>query len=212
MFPPPSPRPPSFRLRAACGLVLAALCLPALAVATEGKVRREGEVTPQTLLEAAADRVMRAIDLMGTPYRPRGTSPAEGFDCSGFMDYVFRTANGVQLPRTAREMFALATDRARQASLRVQSIARDALTPGDLLFFHTGRLGARGVDHVGLYIGENRFVHAPASGGVVRIDTLDLPYWQRTYAGARRVDGLVARVDAIADTVLPELPAPESTP
>lgn len=130
---------------------------------------------------SVADRVMHAIDLLGTPYRKRGTTPESGFDCSGFIGYVFRAANAIELPRSAREMYA---------NLRDAVSSREALEPGDLLFFNIGR--GNKIDHVGLYLGENRFVHAPASGGSVRIDALDLSYWQQRYAGARRVPSGVA--------------------
>jgi len=127
----------------------------------------------------AADIVMHAMGLIGTPYRRGGNSPERGFDCSGFVGHVFRHARGVPLPRSAREVYALP----EQAALPV---ARDALATGDLVFFRIGRLGRR-IDHVGIYLGDGRMVHAPASGGEVRIDSLALPYWQRHYAGARRI-------------------------
>lgn len=128
---------------------------------------------------AVADRLMHAFNLIGTRYHRRGTSPQTGFDCSGFIGWVFRAAHGVALPRTAHEMFSL-------ASARADAVERDLLAPGDLVFFRIGRLGKR-IDHVGLYAGDGRFLHAPARGGEVRMDTLDLPYWRQHYAGARRV-------------------------
>lgn len=143
-------------------------------------------VPPEDVMHTAAavsaqavDSVMHAVNLVGTPYRRRGNSPEQGFDCSGFIRYVFSAAHRVDLPRSARDMFALGQDRAAE-------IKRDAIETGDLLFFRIGRLGKQ-IDHVGLYLGEQRFVHAPATGGEVRIDTLELPYWQRHFAGARRI-------------------------
>jgi cell wall-associated NlpC family hydrolase len=127
----------------------------------------------------AEDIVMNAMGLIGTPYRRGGTSPARGFDCSGFIGHVFRQARGVLLPRSARGVYAMPEPSALP-------VARDALATGDLVFFRIGRLGRR-IDHVGIYLGDGRMVHAPASGGEVRIDTLALPYWQRHYAGARRI-------------------------
>lgn len=126
---------------------------------------------------AIADRIMHALDQIGTRYHRRGTTPENGFDCSGFIGWVFRQAHGIELPRTARDMFA---------SSRVEQVKRDALVAGDLVFFHIGRRGKR-IDHVGLYLGDGRFIHAPATGGEVRIDPLDQPYWTKRYAGARRV-------------------------
>lgn len=128
-----------------------------------------------------AERLMRALDLLGTPYQRRGSTPDTGFDCSGFIGWVFREAHDLVLPRSAREMFAL-------GSARAAEVARDALEPGDLVFFRIGRLG-KVIDHVGMYVGDGRFIHAPASGGQVRIDPLDQAYWTRHFAGARRILG-----------------------
>lgn len=133
----------------------------------------------EPLQAGAEDIVMNAMGLIGTPYRRGGTSPERGFDCSGFVGHVFRRARGVSLPRSAREVYAMKEPSAL-------SVARDALATGDLVFFRIGRLGRR-IDHVGIYLGDGRMVHAPASGGEVRIDSLALPYWQRHYAGARRI-------------------------
>lgn len=129
-----------------------------------------------TSAHAPADRVLRALDLIGTPYRKRGTSPETGFDCSGFVGHVFRVADGITLPRTAQEMY-----RAYETPVSITELA-----PGDLLFFRIGRAG-RAVDHVAIAIGDHRFIHAPASGGVVRIESLAVPYWSRRLVGARRV-------------------------
>lgn len=116
----------------------------------------------------------RAMALLGTPYR-WGGEDTEGFDCSGLVGYVFRTALGIELPRVSREM-------AREASAELIK-DRDALAPGDLVFF--GRKGR--VDHVGLYVGEGRFLHAPSRGKDVRVDTLTSGYWSEKFVQARRV-------------------------
>ena len=116
---------------------------------------------------------MQAMGLIGSPYRYGGTTP-RGFDCSGFTSYVFRESVGVQLPRTASEQYAAAG----------QPVAREALVAGDLVFF---RQSGRRIDHVGIYVGEGRFIHAPSRGGRVRIDALSNPHWTRTYQGARRL-------------------------
>ncbi len=155
----------------------AALLLAALACATPAAASDEDQV-PDV---GVAERLMRAFDLLGTPYQRRGSSPDTGFDCSGFIGWVFREAHDLVLPRSAREMFAL-------GSARAAEVARDALQPGDLVFFRIGRLG-KVIDHVGMYVGEGRFIHAPASGGQVRIDPLDQAYWTRHFAGARRILG-----------------------
>lgn len=123
----------------------------------------------------AEDVLFRAIGLVGTPYRWGGNTPDGGFDCSGLIGYVYRDAAGVQLPRTTREM----------SSMPVPRIDRQQLSSGDLVFFATG--AGRQVSHAGIYVGEGRFVHAPRTGGTVRLDRLDDRYWGTRYLDARRV-------------------------
>jgi len=123
---------------------------------------------------ASADLAFRALGLVGTPYRSAGSDPSVGFDCSGFVVYVYRDALGMALPRSTGQQYALA---AKSPGTRV-------LVTGDLVFFDTS---GRGVSHVGIYVGEGRFVHAPNHGGRVRLDHLDDRYWKQRYLGARRV-------------------------
>lgn len=123
---------------------------------------------------SSANIAFRALGLVGTPYKTAGADPRIGFDCSGFVMFVFRDAMGVALPRSTGEQFALHGGSPRLGSL---------LT-GDLVFFNTA---GRGVSHVGIYVGEGRFVHAPNHGGRVRLDRLDDRYWQQRYLGARRI-------------------------
>ena len=118
--------------------------------------------------------VSRAMKYLGTPYRYGGNSPAGGFDCSGLVQFVFRDSAGVRLPRSTRDLVAI----------DAPAVARDSLQPGDLVFFSPGGGGA---SHIGIYVGEGRFVHAPSSGGTVRLDLLDSDYWRRAYVGARRL-------------------------
>ncbi|CAD5377275.1 Cell wall-associated hydrolases (invasion-associated proteins) [Pseudomonas sp. OF001] len=125
----------------------------------------------------AEDVLIRAIGLVGTPYRWGGNTPEGGFDCSGLIGYVYRDAAGLQLPRTTREMSAL----------RVPRVPRQQLRSGDLVFFATS--GGGRVSHAGIYVGEGRFVHAPSTGGTVRLDSLSNGYWQKSYLDARRVLG-----------------------
>lgn len=132
-------------------------------------------VSPGPFPRAAEDVLFRALGLVGTPYRYGGNTPAGGFDCSGLIGFVYRDAAGVALPRTTTEMSAMGS----------ASVGRDALRAGDLLFFATG--GGRKVSHAGIYVGEGRFVHAPSSGGTVRLDSLSNRYWQKTYLNAKRV-------------------------
>ncbi|WP_425491544.1 C40 family peptidase [Cognatiluteimonas sedimenti] len=123
---------------------------------------------------AASNAVlMRAISLVGTPYRYGGNTPEGGFDCSGLVNYVYRDMLDLRLPRTSRDLAAWQGPR----------IAPERLTAADLVFFGSGSQ----VSHVGIYVGEGRFVHAPSSGGTVRLDRLDGPYWRDHYSGAKRV-------------------------
>jgi Cell wall-associated hydrolases (invasion-associated proteins) len=115
--------------------------------------------------------VMTAMGLVGAPYRYGGNDPAKGFDCSGLVNYVFRMAAGAGLPR----------DTAGQAGVSRAIDARE-LQYGDLVFFNT--LG-RPNSHVGIYIGDRRFVNAPSSGGRVRVDSLDSPYFSKRFTSAR---------------------------
>lgn len=121
------------------------------------------------------DVLFRALGLVGTPYRYGGNTPAGGFDCSGLIGYVYRDAAGISLPRSTRELI----------SMRAPTVGRDRLQSGDLVFFATN--GGRQVSHAGIYVGEGRFVHAPSTGGTVRLDSLSNTYWQRAYLDAKRV-------------------------
>jgi cell wall-associated NlpC family hydrolase len=113
-----------------------------------------------------------ALSLRGAPYRTGGSTP-DGFDCSGFVQYVFGL-NGLAVPRATGEQFRIG-----------RSIDRNHLAPGDLVFFSTV---APGASHVGIAIGNGEFVHAPSSRGVVRVERLSADYWRRRYIGARRPD------------------------
>ena len=142
-------------------------------LATEATDLANAEVAKPKLSERIQGILSKAVTLLGTPYRWGGTSPEGGFDCSGLVGYVFRTALGVELPRVSREMAKngeLVSDRA-------------ALIAGDLVFF--GRRGR--VDHVGIYVGEGRFLHAPSTGKDVRVDNMSNSYWSGKFMQARRV-------------------------
>ena len=126
-----------------------------------------------------------ALSYLGVPYRFGGASPRTGFDCSGLVNHVFRQAFGLSLPRTAREI-------ARNGA----AVARGELLPGDLVFFNTrGFLNS----HVGIYLGDSKFVHAPNSRGRVRIDDLDNTYYRTRFNGARRISAADADAAPITD-------------
>lgn len=133
--------------------------------------------TPQAPATGRVQSVLsRAFALLGTPYRWGGTSPDGGFDCSGLVGYVFRNALGIELPRVSRDM--------AQTGAQVE---RSQLTAGDLVFFSTH---SGGVDHVGIYIGEGKFLHAPRTGRDVTVSNLDSGYWNTKFVQARRVAGI----------------------
>lgn len=132
-------------------------------------------IASPSYLGGAEDVLFRALGLVGTPYRYGGNTPEGGFDCSGLIGYVYRDAAGISLPRSTRELSAM----------RTPAVRRDALQSGDLVFFATN--GGRAVSHAGIYVGDGRFVHAPSTGGTVRLDSLDNLYWQRVYLDAKRV-------------------------
>jgi cell wall-associated NlpC family hydrolase len=113
-----------------------------------------------------------ALALRGTPYRNGGSDPS-GFDCSGFVQYIFGQ-HGVTLPRDVKAQFHSG-----------ETVKPSELEPGDLIFFTTV---APGASHVGVAIGGDEFIHAPSSTGVVRVERLSAPYWSRRFIGARRIN------------------------
>ncbi|MBN8482408.1 MAG: C40 family peptidase [Xanthomonadales bacterium] len=117
--------------------------------------------------------LFRALALVGTPYRYGGNTPESGFDCSGLVGYVFRDAAGISLPRTSAAIAAAPSPR----------VDADDLRAGDLVLFGDRRT----ITHVGIYVGQRRFVHAPNSGGTVRIDSLDTRGWRETFRHGQRV-------------------------
>lgn len=122
----------------------------------------------------ADDLIRSAMGLLGVAYRYGGTSASTGFDCSGFMQHIFRRSMGLSLPRTSAE----------QAQMGVH-VNRSELQPGDMVFFRT--MGRGRISHVGLYIGNDRFIHAPRTGKNIEITSLSHKYWGAKYAFGRRV-------------------------
>ena len=128
----------------------------------------------QNITDRASDLAMQAMTLLGINYKRGGNTPETGLDCSGFVRYVFKEAWGANLPRTSAEISKMGTP--------VNS--RD-LQPGDLVFYNTLR---RGFSHVGIYLGDNKFIHAPSTGGQIRIESMTVDYWRKRFNGARRVE------------------------
>jgi hypothetical protein len=142
----------------------------------KGLIERLGTQVQQarsTVGEQASQLVMQAMGLLGVPYRYGGNSAESGLDCSGLVRLVFEQSVGKVLPRRAVE----------QAAATVAIDSKD-LKPGDLVFFNTMR---RAFSHVGIYVGEGKFVHAPSSGGRVRVEDMRSQYWSTRFNGARRV-------------------------
>lgn len=166
---------PSARMPSASVLLLAlALSAPGMAAASDlsmqwGRVlnawKNSGERTNEL--------VMRAFSLAGVRYVRGGNSAEEGMDCSALVQHVFKQAWGRDLPRTSEEI-----------SLAGEPVYPKELQPGDLLFYDTLN---RSFSHVGIYLGDSKFIHAPSPGGTIRIENMDLPYWRTRLDGVRRI-------------------------
>ena len=133
-----------------------------------------GSSLPGVPTSSVANVVDRAHALLGTPYKWGGTSAEQGFDCSSFLVYLFKTEANIHIPRTTAAMH-----RSTAATVK-----RNELKPGDAVFFKGNGRGQ--VSHVGLYIGEGKFIHSPRAGKNVRIDSLSNRYWNKNYTGAKR--------------------------
>lgn len=127
----------------------------------------------QDLTARASELAIRAMGMIGIRYKYGGTAPESGLDCSGLVRHVFKEVWGAELPRTSEEMSQLG-----------EKVSTHELQAGDLVFYNTLR---RGFSHVGIYLGDNRFVHAPSGGGQVRIESMDVNYWKKRFNGARRL-------------------------
>ncbi len=147
-------------------LVIERGLVPPLEAATQG-VRQARSV--------ASDMVISALNYLGVNYRRGGSSAEEGFDCSGFVRHVVRNHLGLNLPRRSDE---------QAASPNVVPITKSELQPGDLVFFNTLRSA---FSHVGIYIGDGKFIHSPRTGFSVRVEDMKLDYWVRRFDGARRL-------------------------
>lgn len=138
------------------------------------KFKRERQRQAQSGVNSDNAMVSEALNYLGIRYRFGGSTPDTGFDCSGLVAYSAERSLGLKLPRNAAEI-------AQQGV----SVAKNELKAGDLVFFNT--MGRR-YSHVGIYLGDDRFVHSPSAGGVVRVESMTMAYWTKRYNGARRLD------------------------
>lgn len=200
---------PARRFATLVAIVLAAAVAPALAVPQpadpaasdpvagllreRGLIERSSAAATQFASSAsdiASDMVLRAMNFLGVPYKRGGQSVEQGFDCSGFTRHVFESSLGLVLPRRSQEQ-------AKAPGLL--NVKRDELRPGDLVFFNTLRSA---FSHVGIYVGDGKFIHAPRTGGLVRVEDMRAAYWAKRYNGARRApEGTVVLPETLAPGV-----------
>ncbi|MFS2035168.1 C40 family peptidase [Polaromonas sp. CT11-55] len=141
-------------------------------LADKGLLAQIGQVR-QNVSNKASELVVNAMGFLGVPYKRGGNNVETGFDCSGFVRAIYEQSVGLLLPR-----------RAEQQAAATQRIEKNELQPGDLVFFNTMR---RAFSHVGIYVGDGKFIHSPKPGAEVRVESMGVSYWQRRFDGARRV-------------------------
>jgi len=201
---------PARRIATLVAIVLAAAVVPAFALPQpadgaasdpmanmlreRGLIERGSAAASQfasSASDVASDMVLRAMNFLGVPYKRGGQSVEQGFDCSGFTRHVFESSLGLVLPRRSQEQ-------AKAPGLL--NVKREELRPGDLVFFNTLRSA---FSHVGIYVGDGKFIHAPRTGGLVRVEDMRAAYWAKRYNGARRApEGTVV----IPETLAPGVP------
>jgi cell wall-associated NlpC family hydrolase len=181
---PMQPRLPRIRRTAAALIACGALGFATALAAQTGDERSLACQAGTTVRDAASAAWQSAqtlssyaLGLLGVDYKFGGNTPESGLDCSGLVHYVFQQVTGISLPRSAREM-----------SLIGDRVAVEDLKPGDLVFFNTRRFE---FSHVGIYLGDNQFIHAPRRGREVEVAMLDKRYWQQRFNGARRLVGVL---------------------
>ncbi len=146
--------------------------------------------------DKASEMVTTAMNFLGVPYKRGGSSGSVGFDCSGFTRHVFQTTVGLVLPRRVDE----------QASAPgLVPVDKGELKPGDLVFFNTLK---RTFSHVGIYVGDGRFIHSPRAGGEVRVEHMSLAYWRKRFTGARRAEAVVAQAATPSPSTFSAAPGP----
>jgi cell wall-associated NlpC family hydrolase len=174
--------------RALAAIALATSCSTACAqvaagddmgsfLADKGIVSKLGDHVSQAsriVSDKASDLVVNAMGFLGVPYKRGGNNFDQGFDCSGFVKAMYEQTIGHVLPRRSAEQAAA-----------TQAIDKNDLQPGDLVFFNTLRSA---FSHVGIYVGDNKFIHSPRSGSVVRVEDMRVGYWSSRFDGARRVE------------------------
>ena len=148
----------------------------AIVVLDEQSNQQTSEQVPQNNSWQAKTQeiLINAMSLTGIKYKYGGSKPETGFDCSGFVRYVFSQATNLTLPPTARAISQIG-----------KTVKKEELQPGDLVFFNTLKSA---FSHVGIYVGDNKFIHAPRAGGEVRVENMQTSYWQNRYNGAQRLD------------------------
>ena len=198
----PPPRKHSWHAAAAAcaGAALLACATPSLAQDApvsllDGRAATVVRDAAATALLSARNLTSSALDLIGIRYRWGGASPATGLDCSGLVQFVFQQVTGVTLPRSTKELSRIG-----------EQVTLSDLQPGDLVFFNTRRFA---FSHVGIYVGDNRFIHAPRRGREVEVATIDKSYWQKHFNGARRLIGVLPEmVPALITEASAATPAP----
>lgn len=152
----------------------------------------------QNVSHKASELVVNAMGFLGVPYKRGGNTVETGFDCSGFVRAIYEQSVGLLLPR-----------RAEQQAAATQSIDKNDLQPGDLVFFNTLK---RAFSHVGIYVGDGKFIHSPKPGAEVRVESMGMSYWQRRFDGARRVatpGGAVQDTQQAAALAAAQQPTPQ---
>jgi cell wall-associated NlpC family hydrolase len=200
-----APIPPTAAAASAADAIDRFLVEKGLIAPVSAAAPSEGAAFVDRVRIKASDMVITAMNFLGVPYRRGGNSADSGFDCSGFTRQVFETSLGLVLPRRAAEQ-------AKAPGL--VAIKRDELQPGDLVFFNTLR---RTFSHVGIYVGEGKFIHAPKPGGEVRVEDMRFAYWAKRFTGGRRAesaqkpsspDSATLLLSAAASTLSPLRAAP----
>lgn len=155
------------------------------ASSSEQKLLSRLDAVRHSVVDHTSDLVLTAMGFLGVPYRRGGNSAETGFDCSGLVREIYGQTIGLMLPR-----------RADQQAAATETIEKNDLKPGDLVFFNTMR---RTFSHVGVYIGEGKFIHAPRTGANVRVESMQTSYWMRRFDGARRVNASYADAGGIGN-------------